>query len=335
MKIKKLGEDYIIDRIRESFETQHPRIIKSIGDDASVTAITEKRCLLLTMDSLIEGVHFDRRYTPPYYLGRKAVAISVSDIAAMGGTPLFLLTAVSMPEDTEFELVEELYRGVKDSTTEYRIHLVGGNTSRADKLSVTTTLVGEAEKQRIAYRTGARPGELIYITGTPGDSALGLEILREQGFGALEKADLKRAVLKHLNPTARTGIARALAEKGLVSAMIDTSDGLLRDLAHITEKAGLGATVVCERIPLSQEMREYHISRARKLELALTGGEDYELLFTSPPENRDAIQIMAKRFNIRITPIGTVTEEKGIKVLHMGKELSIGARQGYQHFVSP
>ena len=333
MKIKKLGEDHIIDRIRKTFQTQHPRIIKSIGDDASVTAITEKRCLLLTIDSLVEGVHFERAYMPPYYLGRKAVSVSVSDIAAMGGTPLFLLTAMNLPEDTEFELVEELYRGIKDSTTEYGMHLVGGNTSRADCLSITTTVVGEAERPKVAYRAGARPGDVIHITGTPGDSALGLEILKEEGLAAVEKASCRKVVLKHLNPVARVGPARALAERGLVSAMVDASDGLLRDLGHLIEQSNTGAIIECERIPLSQEMKDHTETREHKLKLVLTGGEDYELIFTSPPGKREDILLVARRFDITITPIGTITEKRGIKVLDRGKELRIDTRQGYQHFV--
>ncbi|HHD12016.1 MAG TPA: thiamine-phosphate kinase [Deltaproteobacteria bacterium] len=334
MKIKKLGEDHIIDKIRETFRTGHPRIIKSIGDDTSVTAITEKRCLLLTIDSLIEGVHFKKDYTPPYYIGRKAVSISVSDIAAMGGTPLFLLTAISMPEDTDFELVEELYRGIKDSIADYGIHLVGGNTSKAESLSITTTLVGEADKHKVVYRSGAKPEDVIYITGTTGDSALGLEILSEEGIAALENVSYREAVLKHLNPVARVGMARALAEKGLAHAMIDVSDGLVRDLGHITEQSNVGAIIECERLPLSQEMLDYPRNRDHKLWLALTGGEDYELLFTSPPEKKDAVELLARRLNIRVTPIGIVTEGKGTKVLDRGEELAIDTSQGYQHFVS-
>ena len=327
------GEDQIIEYIGRTFRPEHPRIIKAIGDDTAVTAITERRCLLLTIDTLTEGVHFDRRYFPPYYIGRKAVTVSVSDIAAMGGMPLYLLTAIALPAGTEEAFIEELYRGIKDSIEDYDIYLVGGNTVKADRLSITTTLAGEAEKDEILYRSGAKPGNTIYISGTTGGSGLGLKLLKERGLAALRDDSTADCVKSHLNPTARVELARRIAKMGLATAMIDVSDGLIRDLRHILDSSGTGATIDCARLPLPEGLRAYPMEDKARLELALTGGEDYELLFTAPPEAEEQIGGIADELSIDITPIGIITDETTLKRTVDGEAIEPKRLDGYQHFI--
>ncbi|MEK7773462.1 MAG: thiamine-phosphate kinase, partial [Deltaproteobacteria bacterium] len=200
--LKGIGEAALIKGLAAKFPYKHPRVIKGIGDDASVTVETGGKVLLTTTDILIEGTHFKREYTDAYLLGRKALSVSLSDIAAMGGVPLFFLTSIALPPDTKKDFLDDLYRGVHHVAGEHGALLIGGNTARSGKIMVSTTVLGEALREEVVYRSGARAGDVIYVTGATGVSALGLGILKRCGLGALKKKTRSgKAALKHLNPT--------------------------------------------------------------------------------------------------------------------------------------
>ncbi|MBI5598907.1 MAG: thiamine-phosphate kinase [Deltaproteobacteria bacterium] len=338
MRLKEVGEDPLIERLKKDFAAAHPRILKAIGDDAAVVAIDRKRCILTTTDTLVEGVHFSPRYSPPYLLGRKAVSISLSDIAAMGGSPFFFLLSVALKSSVTLEFFNELYRGVRDCAAEAGVFLVGGNTSEAPSETViTSTMIGEAPKDEIVYRSGARAGDVIYLTGTAGDAALGLEVLKRSGPRSIAKGafrgPFKNAVERHLNPTARVRAGRFIARKKLATAMIDTSDGLMRDLRRLSVESRVGAMVELKRLPLSKAMGAYIKCNPRQRHLPLHGGEDYELLFTAAEARGPEVASLGKKLGVRITAIGRVlARSAGVRVFDEYGSCVPLDREGYEHF---
>ncbi len=333
MLLKGLGEDRIIEGLKKRSGKRHPRLVMGIGDDTSVTRQKAGLVTLATVDTLIEGTHFDPKYTAAYLLGRKSLSISVSDIAAMGGRPLFFLVSLMLPEKTEKRFLDEIYRGINDAAEEYGAVIAGGNIARSVLTAVTTTVFGEAKEKEVIYRSGASEGDIIYVTGTPGDSALGLKVLRNHGARAL-KGRFRKAALKHLDPRARIEAGRALARRRLASAMIDISDGVALDLTRICRSSGKGAIIELEDFPISDEMNRYREAAKNSswIDLALSGGEDYELLFTSPEPNRNKIASLAKSLGLRITAIGRMTNGRGIKVLGKDKRPYRLKRAGFEHF---
>ncbi|MBI1910569.1 MAG: thiamine-phosphate kinase [Deltaproteobacteria bacterium] len=338
MFLKKLGEEEIIRSLAERFSRKHPRLIKGIGDDTSVTFQRGDKVQLATTDILIEDTHFRLSYTPPYFLGRKSLNISVSDIAAMGGAALFFLVSIALPENTTKGFLDELYRGIDDAARECGAILAGGNTARTEgKMMVSTTVLGEAQKDKVVYRSGARPGDIIYVTGTLGDSALGLKALKSHGKDAIKKGPFKNAVLRHLDPAPRVEAGDQLAKKKLASAMMDISDGLALDLKRLCLESKAAAIIELYKLPTSADFRKFSgISKNALLNLALSGGEDYELLFTSPEENSKKIASLSKKLKLPITPIGRITplkdKNKVITVIdEHGLPIKV-EKLGFEHF---
>lgn len=334
MRLKELGEERIVRELEMRFKARHPRVLKAIGDDTSVTVQKGGRVLLATTDILIEDTHFRASLTTPYLLGRKSLAISLSDIAAMGGEPLFFLVSVGLPATLEKEFLDGLYKGISESAKDHGAVLVGGNTSRAGEITVSTTVFGEMQAKEVVYRDGAKKGDTIWVTGTPGDSALGLALLKKEGLAAL-KGPFKKAVMRHLAPEPRMKAGRAIAAKKLATSMIDVSDGVLLDLKRVLAESRAGAVVDLPALPVSVEMKNYLRlnKQAAPYGLALGGGEDYELLFTAPERNSKKITELSKELKLRMTPIGRIVEAKnGLKVVNEhGSEVKV-TRAGYEHF---
>jgi thiamine-monophosphate kinase len=332
------GEDDLIKTIRNRFKGAHPRLLKGPGDDTSVTAPRPGTVLLATTDILIEGTHFKRRYTAAYLLGKKALSVSLSDIAAMGGGggANFYLVSIGLPRRTDKKFILDLYRGITARAREFGAVLAGGNTALSDRLIVSTTLFAEMPARNVIYRTGARPGDTIYVTGTPGDSALGLRVLKRDGAGAIKKSAFRRPVSRHLDPSPRVKAGMALSSAHLANSMIDISDGLLLDLERLTRESGVGAVVDSTKLPLSTEFKRYRKGLKRPSEaikLALTGGEDYELLFTAPERAAKRIAAISKRLRLRITPIGYITAKpRSVTVMGTGPKPLNFTRRGFSHF---
>lgn len=326
MKLREIGEFGLIGRIA-SRVADGAGVRIGIGDDAAAAEPTPGRWLLVTTDMLLEGIHFDLAYSDPYRLGRKSLAVNLSDVAAMGGEPRHFLLSLAVPPGVTVEFLDRFTEGMLDLAREHGITLMGGDTCRSSSgLVISVTLHGEQVPELVIRRSGARPGDLVFVTGTVGDSALGLELLRRgerQGW----------AVDRHLDPTPRVRAGLALAEAQLCGAMIDVSDGLAADLGHILDLSGVGARVEIGCLPLSPSFRELApgVTQDPPL-LALTGGEDYELLFTVPAGRSGEVVPLLAEIGLAATPIGEITAGSGLSVVgHDGREAPV-ARGGYNHF---
>lgn len=327
MKLSRLGEFGLIERVRRTTAQGHG-VNLGIGDDAAWVQTRSGSCLLTT-DLLIEGVHFEFKWTSLYALGHKTLAVNMSDIAAMGGTPAYLLLSLGIPAAFESEDVEEFYRGIRSLALKSGVALVGGDTSVARSLFISACLVGQAPYRPIT-RAGAQVGDDIYVTGTLGDSALGLKLLKRKSPKLTQPA-AKFLLSRHHFPTARVQAGAILAREKLARAMIDVSDGLLQDLDHICKASRIGAVLAEEKLPLSAAYRSLagHDGTGH----ALAGGEDYELLFCARRRDRSRIEKLQGRFNVPITRIGTcVPARDGMTVLdRKGQRISFRAR-GHDHF---
>ncbi len=332
MSLKDMGEDGITEYLARKYSTEDPRVIKAIGDDTAVLSERGGSVTLATTDILIEGTHFQRDLTTPYLLGSKAMAVSLSDIAAMGGEPCFYLVTLNLPPLTEERYLKALYRGLDKQARKFDVTLTGGNLSRAESISISITLLGQMPASEVLYRDGAGAGDDIFVTGHPGDSALGLLTLNKYGKSAITRGPLKAQIRKHLEPEPRLGIARVLAQKKMATAMMDLSDGLVLDLDRLCRASSSGAVIEAAQMPLSGALRRYG---DKALNIALTGGEDYELLFTAPPCNAADIIETAKECHVKVTRIGRVLPaSEGLFVAGAnGKKLKTDTGTGgFRHF---
>lgn len=329
MKISDLGEFGLIERIRRTAPRNAKRTPIGIGDDAAALLFSPSATLLATTDMLIEGVHFDLKTTDLYSLGWKAAAVNLSDIAAMGGVPRFCLTALGIPSSLTVGKVDEFYRGFTACIRKQGAVLVGGDTCGSRKgLIISVTVLGEVEKKHAVTRAGARPGDLLYVTGTLGDSGAGLELLKA-GAGN-QRSGTRRLIEKHLRPVPRIAEGGKLASAKIASAMIDVSDGLSSDLGHLCSQSGAGAEVFADRIPLSKELRSAKALTRPALEYALSGGEDYELLFTVPLGKIKKL----KALQIAATEIGIITRDRSMRLIDDRGQGRTLTATGYDHFRS-
>jgi len=314
---------------KENSNFFNKEVIKGIGDDCAVIEKDKDSVILISTELFIEDIHFLRKKTPPYELGIKVINASLSDIAAMGGVPLYLLSSVSIPKDTEMDYLKILYRGIKDACSRYKVDIVGGDTSSSiDRISICITVIGEMEKRKVVYRKGARPGDLIYITGYLGNSAAGLLLLKEEIDAPMDIK--KRLIDSHNMPEPDILAGRIASEYEFASAMIDISDGLVADLNHICEQSNVGAILNLEDIPISKELL-FLKEKLSIYELALYGGEDYKLIIIVRSEKRRSFEETFKKNGILFFKIGEIIKEKGIKISSKEgmKELEI---RGYEHF---
>jgi thiamine-monophosphate kinase len=283
MNIDELGEFGLIERIRRMLPATGGDVIVGIGDDVAVLRGEGEKVLLATCDVQVEGIHFIRGRTSPRDLGRKALAINLSDIASAAGTPRFALVSLGLPRGLEAEFVDELYAGLREEAEGFGVDIVGGNISGTRQgVFIDIFLLGEAERGKVALRSGARPGDAILVTGSLGDAAAGVELLLNPGLSTTAGyGEIARSRRDSPRPRVREG--RLLGSTGLVGAMTDLSDGLAGDLGHICEKSGVGARLSAASLPVAAENRALALAAGRdEWHFALHGGEDYELLFTLP-----------------------------------------------------
>jgi thiamine-monophosphate kinase len=329
MDLREIGEFGIINRIRKWTTSSDPALLQGIGDDVAVIKM-EAKVLLITTDILIEGVHFDRSWIDPYPLGRKALAVNLSDIASMGGVPKYFLISIGLPKNLHISFISSFYRGLKREAKQFRVELIGGDTSLAPKIVINLCLLGEGIRRDLLFRKGASVGEDLFVSGTLGDAALGLRILQEKK----KMNGAERLIKKQLSPPPRIELGQAIAKHHLATAMIDVSDGLLIDTTHLLEESGVGARIWEDRIPLSRLYRKWiHFFSKDAFPFALSGGEDYELLFTAPSEMRKRIASLARSLKIPITRIGEILPKKdGLRIIKRdGKDYS-PPRLGFDHF---
>jgi thiamine-monophosphate kinase len=323
MKLSDLGEFPFLRRLRSRVPAD-PRVLLGLGDDCA--ALSLSGTTLLTTDAMIENVHFRREWTSFSILGEKAFTVNASDIAAMGGEPTFALLSLGVPQECEVEDLEAFFDGFVRAAGTCGAALIGGNMSAAPCLMLSVTLLGRA-LHNVVTRGGARVGDDLYVTGTLGDAALGLRMLQEGKTTA--EAQVVKA--RFLRPTVRFGVGREVAARGLATAMIDVSDGLLQDLGHLCEESRVGAVVEAQALPLSEAYRV--LLGERDWSLALTGGEDYELLFAATTEHRTAIAALAQSSDCPITRIGrVVSSAEGLNVHGSDGTAYTPAHVGYDHF---
>ncbi len=288
---KDLGEFGFIDRIARHGLVREEGVLCGIGDDCAVFALGEDRALLLTADLMVEEVHFLVAATAPEGLGYKLLAVSLSDVAAMGGEPRDAVVSAAIPADFDAGYMERVYDGLQACASRFGVNVAGGDTTRSPgSLVLNLTLTGEMARDRVRYRSGARPGDLVYVSGTLGDSAAGLELAlgREAAISGEDRAYLLR---RHHRPEPRVALGQALAATGAVTAMIDLSDGVASDLQHICKQSGVSAVVAAGAVPLSPALGAFcEATETEPLSQALSGGEDYELLFTVDVERAEAIK---------------------------------------------
>lgn len=327
MKLSQLGEFRFIERIRRAVSPSEG-IVLGIGDDCAATTLAPGELLLTTTDLLIEEIHFHRRWIGMKLLGRKSVAVNVSDIAAMGGAPRHLYLALGVPAETTVEDLDAFMSGFLEAAGEYGAALAGGDTCRSPgALTISVTAQGSVPEGELVRRAGAREGDAIYVSGTLGDSALALRIL--SGGGTPDPFLARR----HHDPAARTTLGRALASSGIPSAMIDLSDGLAADLGHILSASAAGARIDEKALPLSDSFRRALEENPDLIELALSGGEDYELLFTVPPGRSPALASLAKSLSLPLTRVGVVTSaDEGFLVIDSRGLPYRPRKTGFNHF---
>lgn len=319
------GEFDLIARYFNRYRTARQDVQLGIGDDCALLAVTDKQQIAVSTDTLVEGIHFLKTISPAD-LGYKALAVNLSDLAAMGADPAWVSLALTLPEvDTDWlEAFSDSLFGLLDY---YGMQLIGGDTTRGP-LSMTLTIQGLVPAGRALLRSGARVGDWIYVTGTLGDSAAGLAILQDRLQVSDEKAS-EALVKRHLRPQPRVLQGQALRQ--LATSAIDISDGLISDLRHILKASDCGARLDLDLIPYSSEMRQ-HVEPEQALKWALTGGEDYELCFTVPEINRGALEVALGHTGVSFTCVGQIAPlSEGLKYQRSGEAVEL-EWQGYDHF---
>jgi thiamine-monophosphate kinase len=339
-----MNEFEFINRLRtQTGSRKHStRVLTGIGDDASIISQLPNRDLVVTTDLLIEGVDFYRYATPPGLLGHKALAVSLSDIAAMGARPFWSFLSVGMSRDSwDGEFKEEFFAGFFALADHFGVTLAGGDVSETKNGVVIDSIVlGEVEAGRAIKRSGAQPGDQIYLTGNLGGAAAGLKLIElgaKSGPGAVvtgsheDDESIQALLLRQLRPQPRVGWGIVLGEQQLASAMIDISDGLSSDLNHLCNESNAGALIDASAIPLDEDVKRLCGRRALDpLALALHGGEDFELLFTVGPEN--VSRLPKKVDGIAISHIGEITGARGaIRIRERNREWDLPPA-GFQHF---
>ena len=337
MKIGDIGEFGLIDRWMATIKPDGRKAIVGIGDDGAVLDFSPGSVLVATCDMMVEGVHFILPAISPKQLGVKAMAMNLSDLAAMNARPLYALVSVGLRHDIDVGFVDLLYSGLTETAARYGCQIVGGDTVNSPRaLVVDVFLMGEAERGRNTLRSGARPGDVVMVTGSLGGSAAGLEMILSAGGGAMDQvprwatAEVMRA---HLEPTPRLLEAQAISIAGGANSAIDISDGLANEINHLARLSGVEIEIDASSIPISDATRE--VARAAgkdPLDYALFGGEDYELCFTAPPDRVDRIiGQVGDETGTPVTVIGRVAEGRGAWILKGDRRATLSPR-AFDHF---
>ena len=296
--LRQIGEFGLIERMREKIKMDKS-VIRGVGDDAAVISYTKDKYLLFTTDMLIEGVHFTRKEATFFQIGRKALAVNISDIAAMGGIPKYAVISAGFPKELSLRAIDNIILGINTLAKEYRINIVGGDTVRAGKIVLCISLVGQIKKRDLTLRSGAKLGDLIFVTGSLGGAR------RLKQFNFIPRVKEAQAIIKKFKPT----------------AMIDLSDGLASDLQKIAQASKVGAVIFEQMVPLS---------RGAFLQSALYEGEDFELLFTMP---LDSARKFYKKEEFPITCLGKVVERKrGLAIIDKKAKTISLKQKGFKHF---
>jgi thiamine-monophosphate kinase len=309
-----IGEFEIIKNFFATQSIKRDDVILGIGDDAAIVNVPEKQQLVITTDTLVAEVHF-LSSANAYDIGFKSIAVNLSDLAAMGAVPSWVTLSLTLPHVKE-TWIKEFCRGFFDLALQYQTQLIGGDLSQGP-LSITVGAFGFTPPGQAITRRGAKPGDLIYVTNTLGEAALALHYPSEKALAKLNR------------PLPQIEIGTQL--RNIANAAIDISDGLAADLGHILEESGVGANVNVDKIPIAKSLTDI-LSSDDALALALTGGDDYELCFTVPPEKQSLLEKSLPQNQYHYTYIGTIQAEKGLNLHYQDGKKYLGKLYGYQHF---
>jgi len=333
-----IGEFQLIQSISRGFSLRGRRPLVGIGDDAAILSHPSSTHLVISTDLLVEDIHFSRDTASLYDIGYKAAVANLSDIAAMGATPIYILVAVALPSHLKYHDWKELYRGLSVPCKAQGVQLVGGDTSASrSSLFLAITILGEVAPNHGLTRSGAKEGDVIYVSGSLGNSAAGLACLRRQtlhGKTSTLRQPMKFLVSRHLRPTPRIALGRLLSSHRFASAALDLSDGLSGDLFHLCQQSRVGALIQEAGLPLSPHL----IACASQMKVdplhwALHGGEEYELLFTVPPQNQRRLELAVKKLRIPVTLIGVIRPHRsGLRIVHQDGTTQKLVPQSYVHF---
>jgi thiamine-monophosphate kinase len=328
--VSSLGEHALIARITGRL-AMPPWVVVGPGDDAAVLQPVRGACDVLTTDALVEGVHFDLRFVPPDAVGHRALAVNLSDLAAMGAEPRAALLSLLLPDSLDIATLDGVVDGLTGLAARQRVALVGGNITRTPgPLVIDVTATGSVHPRRILRRAGARPGDEVYVTGTLGEAAVGLRYLQQNPAPGAEHA-VASCVQRYLRPEPRVRAGLLLGRNRVASSCIDLSDGLADGVRHVAAASGVGIAIDEAAIPVRDDMRMWHARLGgNAVEDAWTAGDDYELLFTVRPAHRGRLRGVTNMLRAPITRIGVVTRERDLVVRHAAGTRALPS--GYEHF---
>lgn len=332
MSSSDIGEFEFIETLKADSICRPEGVVLGIGDDAAILTPVPGYEAVISTDMLVEHVHFIFSSANAYYLGRKSIAVNLSDMAAMGATPREVFISLAKPEHVDVSDLQEIYRGMRDMAHAHNVNILGGDTtsSRHD-LVVNVTVCGIAAPGEILTRAGAGPGDIILTTDYLGDARGGLKVLLDN---KVIRDDIEEYLrLKHINPEPKVAEGRFFAQSGLVTAMLDLSDGLSSDVRHLAKYCGCGAVIWEDVLPLSPQLQTFAVREGlNPAELALSGGDDYTLLLTCKPENRDRLMLeFAAKFGRPLYAIGEMSTTKGFYLRSGSKVIGLDAT-GWDHF---
>jgi len=328
---KLTGENRIVALLQNRYSSMNRLLKKGIGDDAAVIRPGgAKEYWSITTDMLVENVDFRREWTNPGWLGFKSLSVNLSDLAAMGARPRFFMVSLALPSGlSPRSWIVQFYKGLAELADSQGILLIGGDLSHSESgITICVTAFGESHKHRVLYRSGGHPGDRLYVTGVLGKSAAGLQLL-QAGCAHPRKGPQKEAVRAHQRPEPRCNVGVWLAQSGLVSCMMDISDGLSTDLPRLCRASCVGAEIDAADLPLFPQSSSWNCD---PLALALDGGEDYELLFAVPPTRAETLERNYPAEFPPIAGIGKLTRDLQIRIIEAGKRKHRLLEKGYDHF---
>ena len=344
MTVSDLTEQELIARVRQRLLPPPSWMLVGIGDDAAVVETVRNELEVLTVDAIVEGVHFDRRFTPPRAIGHRALAVNLSDLAAMGATPRLALLSFALPPTLRCDDFEAMLDGLTTLAAAHQIHVAGGNLARSPgPLVMDVTAIGSAKRRCVLRRSGARPGDGIYVTGAVGGARAGLQCLTGLWGPASAGPETDRSVPptlascvdRYLYPEARVRAGVLLGRNRAATACMDLSDGLADGIRQIAEASGVGATIDPAAVPIEPAARAWFEARGvDPLVEALSGGDDYELVFTASPKLRGRLRAVARHGGVPLTRIGRCTPEPGVRVCGEfdGRAVDAPLPRGFTHF---
>ena len=333
MTVSELTEQELISRIQARLTPQPPWLLIGIGDDAAVVEPVRNQVEVITVDAIVEGVHFDRRFTPPAAIGHRALAVNLSDLASMGATPRLALLSLAIPSELPCDDFDAIADGIATLAATHQIHVGGGNLTRSPgPLMIDVTAIGWTKRRGVLTRSGAKPGDGIYVTGCVGGALAGLQVLRHSRPPA---SRFVSCVTRYLYPQARVKAGILLGRNRAATACMDLSDGLADGIRQIAQASGVGATIDRAAIPIDPAARTWFESQqVDPVIAALGGGDDYELVFTASPKLGGRLRAVARHGGVAITRIGSCTKGSTVELTDSvdGGTISAPLPRGFGHF---